>query len=227
MLGCGNLVHGVLQYYGLVNYSRGGEGTWRKRVTSCCIALAPGYNSKTGAKSSQKSRKGEQGGGGHEATPVDKICYRRDVCVQTLCVCLRKHAESRVTADATPQDAQYWPTYGHLNDVLLALLLDKHAVDSRGTFCFLLRVGVKQLDLVKALQCATLTPAQTLVLCALRHIAPIVGNVHFADFSTPYRVYVLQNSCLALTPATRSNHAPERCAVIHSLTRIDLNPVGR
>ena len=215
-LGCANLVHGVLQYYGLENYSRGGEGTCTVATTgveganglllAALRSRIPGCISKTGDKRSQKSRKGEKGkeprGGGREATPVDKIIYRRDVCVQTLCVRLRKHAESRGTADAAPQDAQHWPTYGHLNEVLLALLLDKHAVDSRGTFCFLLGVGVKQLDLVKALQSATLTPAQTLVLCALRHIAPIIGNVHFADFSTPYRLYVLQNYCLALTPAS-------------------------
>jgi len=80
-------------------------------------------------------------------------------------------------------------------------LLDKHAVDFRGSFCFLLGVRVKQLDLDKALHSATLTPAQTLVLCALRHITPITDNVYFADFSTPYRLYVLQNSCLAVTAA--------------------------
>ena len=102
-LGCANLVHGVL----------------------------------TNNKRSQKSRKGGRGkeprGGGREATPVEKTVYRRDVYVQNLCVRLRKHAESRGTADAAPHDAQHWPTYVHLNLYLLSLLLDKHAVHSMGS----------------------------------------------------------------------------------------------
>ena len=183
-----NLVHAVLQYCGLENYSSGGEGTCTVAATGgvCANGLLlaalhlriPGGNSKEGFKT----------------------IYRRDVCLQLHCRELRHKAELACTADADPEDAGHWPKYGHLNDVSLALLLDKHAVDSMGSFCFLLGVGVKQLDLTKALQSDTLTPAQVLVLCALRHIAPFISNDHFANCSKPYRSYLLDSSRLAVTP---------------------------
>ena len=183
-----NLVHAVLQYCGLENYSSGGEGT-------CTVAATGGVCANGLLLAALRSR--IPGGNSKEGF---KTIYRRDVCLQVLCRELRHKTELARTADAAPQDAVHWSKYGNLNDVLLALLLDKHAVDSKGSFCFLLGVGVIQLDLTKALQSATLTPAQVLVLCALRHIAPVIGNDHFADCSKPYRSHLLESSRLAVTP---------------------------
>jgi len=142
-----NLVHAVLQYCGLENYSSGGEGT-------CTVAATGGVCANGLLLAALRSR--IPGGNSKEGF---KTIYRRDVCLQVLCRELRIKTELVRTTDAAPQDAVHWSKYGHLNDVLLALLLDKHAVDSKGSFCFLLGVGVIHLDLTKALQLRVLLRA--------------------------------------------------------------------
>jgi len=84
---------------------------------------------------------------------------------------------------------EQWPTYGHLNPVLLALFADPEAVDSQGSFTMLCGVSVKQLDLSKELQRTNLSDPQLLVLCALRKVAPFICNKYFADACMYYIKY--------------------------------------
>jgi len=84
---------------------------------------------------------------------------------------------------------EQWPTYGHLNPVLLALFADPEAVDSQGSFTMLCGVSVKQLDLSKELQRTNLSDPQLLVLCALPKVAPFICNKYFADACMYYIKY--------------------------------------
>ena len=76
---------------------------------------------------------------------------------------------------------EQWPTYVHLNPVLLTLFADPEAVNSQGSFTILCRVSVKQLNLSKEFQRTNLTDPQLLVVCALRTVALFIYNKHFAD----------------------------------------------
>jgi len=92
-----NLVHAVLQYSGLQNYSSGGEGT-------CTVAATGGVCGNGLLFPALRSR--IPGGNSKEDF---KTIYRRDVCLQLLCHEVRQKAELACTADADPEDAGHWP----------------------------------------------------------------------------------------------------------------------
>ena len=75
-----NLVHAVMQYCGLENYSSGGEGT-------CTVAATGGVCANGLLFAALRSR--IPGGNSKEGF---KTIYRRDVCLQLLCCELRQNS---------------------------------------------------------------------------------------------------------------------------------------